>query len=152
MKIKTLVALGALINIAPSWAFTCYYTLAKDNCWTDYTVTVDVINSKTGSPLTTVTVPKGEQWSRQMFECEPDLKLMYTARFSPVFWQSDIGKTYSAQNFWSLPSKINPGDSAWNVSVCYPADFSQVPMPPQAIASCKCDFTSIPAIPLKKIP
>lgn len=152
MKRVTLVALISLLMSTPSWSFMCYMTLAKDNCWQDYSVTVDIINSSTGGTMTTITVPKGELWSRQTFDCEPSQKLMYIARFSPVFWEKDIGKTYPAQNFWSLPSQINPGDSAWNVSVCYPADFSLVPVPPQATSNCKCDFTSIPVIPPKKIP
>ena len=71
---------------------------------------------------------------------------MYVARYTPVFWQSDIGKTYDAQHSWSLPDEVNPGDMAWNVSVCFPADFSLVPMPPQATNNCKCDFAGIPVL------
>lgn len=151
MKMKSMVILLFLGIAAPSWAFTCYYTLAKDNCWTDYNVSVDVTNSFTGAILTTVTVPKGQQWTRQAFDCEPAQKLMFTARFSPAFWQNDEGKTYSAQDFRALPNVINSSDSAWDVSMCYPSDFSLVPLPPQATGSCQCDFSAIPAIPPKKM-
>ncbi|RUR13270.1 hypothetical protein [Legionella sp. km772] len=152
MKRISLVVFVSLLLSTTSWSFTCYMTLAKDNCWQDYNVSVDIINSSTGGIITTVNIPKGESWARQTFDCEVSEKLMYIARFSPVFWQKDIGKTYPAQRFWSLPAQINPGDSAWNVSVCYPADFSLVPTPPQATNNCQCDFTVIPAIPPKKIP
>lgn len=150
MQKRVLIFLLGILASIPGWAITCYYTLAKDSCWTNYDVSVDVIDSMTTKTLTTVTVPKGQQWTRQTFPCHEAQKLMYIATFSPVFWQSDIGKTYPAQNAWSLPEQINPGDSAWNVSVCYPADFSQVPLPPTGPGNCKCDFTTIPAIPPKQ--
>ena len=152
MQKKTLAILSALLINAPAWSFTCYMTLAKDNCWKDYTVSVDILNATTGTTMTTITIPKGELWARDTFECEAAQKLMYKASFSPVFWQRDEGKIYSAQRFWSLPDVINPGDSAWNVSICYPADFASVPTPPQATNNCNCDFTSIPVIPPKKLP
>jgi hypothetical protein len=152
MKIKSVITSLCLIFTCPSWAITCYYTLVKDSCWTNYDVSVDVIDAITGGVLTTVKVPKGQQWTRQTFPCQPAQKLMYNASFSPIFWQSDIGKTYAALNYWSLPDAVQPGDSAWNVSVCYPTDFSLVPTPPTATSNCKCDFTDIPGIKPKQLP
>lgn len=143
---------GMFLVSLPCWSFTCYITLAKTNCWKDYTVSADVINSATGGTMTTVTVPQGTLWARQIFDCEAAQKLMYIARFSPIFWAKDKGKTYSALNFWSLPDAIHPGDSAWNISVCYPNDFALTPIPPQATSNCACDFTSIPVIPPKQLP
>jgi hypothetical protein len=140
-----------LFAINPLWAITCYYTLVKSNCWSKYEVTVEVVEASTAKVLTTVTVPAGKSWVRQPFSCTPGEKLMYHAQFSPPIWESEKGKSYDALNYWSLPEKINPGDSAWNVSVCYPSDFSQVPLPPEATNSCKCDFDSIPPIPPKQI-
>lgn len=137
---------------SPLWAITCYYTLAKDNCWLKYNVTVDVIDSLSAKILTTVTVPAGKPWTRVTFPCETNgQKLMYRAKFSPVVWESEKGKVYMAKNYWSLPDHVNPGDSAWNVSVCFPSDFSEVPMPPEATASCACDFSTIPVIPPKQL-
>lgn len=141
----------SLMSSNSLWAITCYYTLAKDNCWNKYTVTVDVMDALTSKTLTTAIIPPGKSWVRQTFQCEPGEKLMYRAHFSPSIWESEKGNMYYAKNYWSLPTEINPGDSAWNVSVCYSSDFSQVPFPPEATGTCRCDFDSIPMIPPKKI-
>jgi hypothetical protein len=137
---------------SPLWAITCYYTLAKDNCWLKYNVTVEVMDALSAKVLTTATVPAGKSWTRVTFPCETNgQKLMYRAQFSPSIWDSEKGKVYMAKNYWSLPNGVNEGDSAWNVSVCYPSDFSEVPMTPEATGSCACDFSSIPEIPPKKL-
>jgi len=126
--------------------------MVKTNCWSDYDVTVDVMDAKEGNKLFSITVPKGQLWTRQTFDCNEGQTLMYVAQFSPIFWDKDKGKTYSAQRVWFLPETIAPGASAWNVSVCYPNDFSLVPMPPEATSNCQCDFKSIPVIPPKQLP
>ncbi|QMT60954.1 MULTISPECIES: hypothetical protein [unclassified Legionella] len=152
MLVRTFILISSLISSSSLWAeITCYYTLVKDNCWIKYDVSVDVMDAVSAKILTTITVPVGKSWTRQTFPCEPGQKLMYQARFSPIFWQSDEGKTYLAKNYWSLPNTINPGDSAWNVTVCYSSDFALVPLPPNAPGNCSCDFNDIPAIPPKKI-
>ena len=141
-----ILSLGALVA-SPLWAITCYYTLAKDNCWLKYNVTVKVMDTLTSKVLTTVTVPAGQAWTRVTFPCETTgQKLMYSAQFTPSIWDSEKGKEYAAKNYWSLPDTVNPGDIAWNVSVCFPADFSEIPLPPEATGSCKCDFSSIPEV------
>lgn len=146
MRIKTFITSIFLFYSTSNYAITCYYTLAKDSCWTDYNVSVDVLDSANNQVLTTVVVPKGKQWTRQTFACKPSQKLMYIAHFTPTFWEGDAGKTYSALHFWALPDAIHQGDDAWTVSVCYPADFSLVPTPPTASSNCQCDFASIPQI------
>ncbi|KTD74174.1 hypothetical protein [Legionella tucsonensis] len=153
MLVRTFIFILSLILSSSLWAaeVTCYYTLVKDNCWTDYNVSVDVMDAVTAKVLTTVTVPAKKSWIRQTFPCTPGQKLIYEAQFSPVFWQNDVGKTYIAKNYWSLPHSINPGDSAWNVTVCFSSDFSLVPLPPKGSGNCSCDFSDIPAIPPKKI-
>ncbi|KTD01031.1 hypothetical protein OQJ19_12215 [Fluoribacter gormanii] len=152
MLARYVIFIFSLISSSSLWAeITCYYTLVKDNCWIKYDVSVDVMDAISAKTLTTVTVPIGKSWTRQTFPCQPGQKLMYRARFSPIFWESDAGKTYIAKNYWSLPNTINPGDSAWNVTVCYSSDFSLVPLPPNAPGNCSCNFDDIPAIPLKKI-
>ncbi|WP_045097416.1 hypothetical protein [Legionella fallonii] len=146
MLIRTLILSLSLICSGPTWSFTCYYTLAKDSCWTQYNVSVDVIDPATTKKILTVTVPAGTPWVRKSFDCTPAESLIYIAQFSPVFWKNDEGKRYRALRDWSLPGAINPGDSAWNIPVCFPADFAEVPLPPKADGNCHCDFSVIPEI------
>jgi hypothetical protein len=135
---------------SPLWAFKCIYTLAKDSCWTNYSVSVDVIDASNSNKLFTVTIPEGKSWGRAEFTCTAAQNLLYFSRYSPVFWQSEKGKTYPALRNWSLPAKVNEGDLAWTIPVCFPSDFSQVPLPPDAKGNCKCDFSTIPEPELQK--
>jgi len=148
---KWLSIIAGLFVSAQSFAFQCYFTLAKDSCWTNYNVSVTVTDANTEQVVTELTVPKGQSWLRQAFECEPNMKLNYKATFNPIIWESEAGKIYPANKFWSLPETINPADSAWVVSVCYPDAFSEVPLPPTANNKCACDFSVIPPIPPKKM-
>jgi hypothetical protein len=128
------------------WPFTCYYTVAKDSCWLKYNVSVDVIDGVTSKTLLTVNLPPGIPWVRERFECSAEQNLIYIAKFSPVFWKNEENKTYRGYRNWSLPGTIHPGDTAWTISICYPSDFAQVPLPPDAGNNCKCDFSLIPSI------
>jgi len=147
MFIKTMITGLIFFCSTPIWSFNCYITLAKDSCWTNYNVTVDVIDVASSTVLTTVKIPSGTSWAREKFVCRPLQKLIYQAQFTPVFWEGDEGKTYSAERFWFMPSTINPGDTAWTIPVCFPKAFAQVPFPPDAkTANCACDFTNIPEV------
>ena len=151
-KTTSLIFAIMLFLINPVWAFTCYITLAKGSCWKQYKLDVTVQDAQTKKTLTTVTVPTGQLWARATFPCETNGQVLsYSAQFSPEFWQSDANQKYYSTKTWSLPTQVKPGDTAWNVSVCFPADFSQVPYPPAASANCACDFSNIPAIPPKQM-
>jgi len=104
MFIRLITLSLSLMSSSSLWAFTCYYTLAKDSCWTNYNVSVDVMDAVTDTVLTTVVVPSGKNWTRQAFDCQPGQKLMYKAIFSPIIWESEKGKVYPAKDYWSLPS------------------------------------------------
>ncbi|MCX7117423.1 MAG: hypothetical protein NTW94_05905 [Legionellales bacterium] len=144
---KILMSLVLGVSSLQIQAFPCYITVVKDSCWTKYDVTVTV--SHVGKPVVSVLVPNGQSWARQTFECEPKEAISFTSTFLPVIWQSDAGKVYSAQHAWALPEAIGQGDRAWNIPICYPADFSEVPLPPDAGQNCKCDMKSVPPIQLK---
>jgi hypothetical protein len=146
MSIKPYIALLSLVASAQSEAFTCYVTLVKDSCWTSYNVTVDVLEAASDKTILTMTVPEGKSWVRESFNCEPGQKLVYRAQFSPVFWESEKGKTYPAKSYWSLPGTINAGETAWEVPICYPEAFAAVPLPPKATSNCRCDFSAVPAL------
>ena len=128
------------------YAFPCFVTLVKDSCWTNYDVSVDVIGTAKGNVITTVLIPKGQSWARGSFSCQPLDGLSYKATFSPVFWKNDTGKVYNAVRDYSLPATIQPGETAWNINICYPADFSEVPLPPTADSNCKCSLDGIPPV------
>lgn len=139
------VLLGVLMGFQVH-AFSCYLTMVKDSCWTDYTVSVNVIHDADKKVITNVQIPQGESWARQEFVCQPGEILSLQATFSPVFWAQDVGKVYSAQHNWQLPSEVKDGDTAWNLTVCYPESFSEVPFPPNAAGNCQCNTKIIPPV------
>ncbi|TAL66485.1 MAG: hypothetical protein EPN84_00275 [Legionella sp.] len=144
---KALICSLVLLFSPAGWAFTCYYNLAKGSCWGNYDVTVNVIDTEKSTVLLTVQIPKGKFWVQQQFPCDPAQKLMYQAKFNPVFWESDKNKVYSALRYWFMPGEINSGDSAWTIPVCFPKDFAEVPLPPDAPSGdCPCDFSTFPVI------
>jgi len=108
-----------------------------------------VLDANTNQQLLSVVVPKGKSWTREPFTCQPEQKLMYQVTFKPTIWQGQEDKKYMALRYWFLPAVIKPDESAWELKICYPADFAEVPLPATANANCHCDFTSIPAIPPK---
>ena len=146
MMIKAFLSLFLSCASMPLFAFPCVFTLAKDSCWTNYDVKVNVLDSVSNKILLTIEVPKGQSWARGNFDCHTAQSLMYQATFEPVFWQSEVGKSYNALRYWFLPGSIAQGVTAWEIPVCFPADFSSVPFPPDASGDCKCDFNSIPAV------
>lgn len=145
MLIRLFVSICLMIVSAQSFAFPCFFTLVKDSCWTDYDVKVMVMDATTNKQVIAVEVPKGKSWARQSFSCQPAQRFFYKAAFQPSFWQSEAGKSYMSLRYWSLPGAIGD-DTAWNIPVCYPAAFAEVPFPPTATGNCKCDFSTIPAI------
>lgn len=141
-----LMALLGLCVTTSVVAFPCHVTLIKDSCWKDYEVTVDIIDSGKDTQLTSVVVPKNELWARVKFECEPKQSFLFVSKFAPAFWTTDEGKVYNAKRYWSLPESILPNVTAWNMNICYPDDFSEVPLPPNANNACACSTKGIPAV------
>ncbi|MDP1603284.1 MAG: hypothetical protein Q8M03_08470 [Legionella sp.] len=148
MNRKIFFLCSALFS-APLMAFPCFFTLVKDSCWTDYTVTVNVTNVDTNQPIITVSIPAGQTWVRQPFTCQPSEKIVYTATFEPSIWEQTEGQVYKAKRYWQLPSAATSKQKAWEVPVCFPAAFAEVPFPPKASGNCKCDFSSVTPIPLQ---
>ena len=146
---RIIVGISAVLASAQSFSFPCYLTLAKDSCWTNYDVTVIVTDANTNQQLVSLNIPKGQSWTRQPFSCEPKQKLMYQATFEPTIWEGQEGKKYMALRYWFMPEAIKADQSAWEIPVCFPADFSEVPLPADATANCQCNFKDIPAIPPK---
>lgn len=144
--IKPWVVLLAAGFISEAHAFPCYITLVKDSCWTNYNVSVDVMNVLTEKHVTTIHVDQGKSWSRVEFNCDAKDTVRFKASFSPAFWESDKGKQFSAKRYWSFPEEILPKQSAWNMTLCYPGDFSAVPLPPDVSGDCRCNKDDLPAV------
>lgn len=139
-KICLLLVLGSCTGAS---AFTCHFTVVKDSCWTPYDVKVTAADTKDKKVLTTALIPAKKSWARTTFDCSPGQKLEYLANFSPAFWDSEAGKIYRAKQYQSLNAKIDPTDVAWDLKVCFPQDFAEVPFPPQGHKNCKCDFSQV---------
>jgi len=134
-----------------SHAVTCYITMVKDSCWKDYNLTVSVKDAGSGDEITSILVAEGDAWGRQQFECNPGQTLALEAQFSPVFWSGEEDKKFPAQRYWKLPAEMENGITGWNVTVCYPKWFANVPVPPNATSNCKCDTDSIPPVEPRKL-
>lgn len=141
---KTVLIMLAYLLSTPCSAFTCYLSATKDSCWLHYDVNLTVTDVDTSKTLLNIKIPSGKPWIQQSFDCEPSQRLDYQASFSPIFWQEDAGKVYKALRFWSLPAKAKPNELAWNIPICFPAAFSEVPLPPDAQGNCQCDFSQVP--------
>lgn len=128
------------------WAFPCFLTLVKDNCWTNYNLSVTLSDAVSPNVIATINIPQGQSWSRQAFECQPSETLSVIASFTPEFWQSDKGKTYPGRRNWQLPSTVSSGDTAWNITICYASDFLSIPLPPEASGNCVCETDNIPPV------
>jgi hypothetical protein len=127
-------------------AFPCFITMIKGKCWKNYTLSVDVIDSVENKVLMRMNVPKGKAWVRQPFDAKPKQRFILQATYSPSFWATDKNIKYHAKRYWALPETLASGVIAWNVDVCFPDNFSGVPMPPDAGQDCSCDKNSIPVL------
>ena len=143
---RTHISLLFLSLATQAYSFPCYITIIKDNCWTNYDVTVQVDDVMVERPITSIVIPSGKSWTRYEFSCEEKQTVQFLAMFSPVIWDKDEDKQYKSKRFWAFPEAIRQGDTAWNMTVCYPNDFAEVPMPPDVSGACECDKTIVPPV------
>jgi hypothetical protein len=134
-----------------AFAFKCYITAMKDSCWNNYQVTIKIMDTVKKKELTEdVVLDKGTSWKRVSFDCQAKQSLFYSATFKPSIWRGTGDKVYYSKRYWYLPKEIKKDELAWNIDLCFPRAFSQVPLPPTADSKCNCDFKSTPPIKLKK--
>lgn len=145
---KWFVMMCALGLSTPTYAFSCYLTVVKSSCWKNYNVTV-ILQDPTNKDkeVTSVLIPANRMWAREKFECQPGQKLKFKAKFNPVFWEGDEGKVYMGKKYWELPKEVKKKELAWNISLCYPQQFAEVPLPPEAGGNCTCNMKEVPPIP-----
>lgn len=147
MITRPIIIATVLLLSSPLMAFPCFITLVKDSCWADYAITVNVLDVDTNQSILTLSIPKGQSWTRQSFICQPSQKIVYKATFEPTIWEGAEGAVYDAQHYWQLPDKATVRQKAWEVPICFPQAFAEVPFPPQASGNCQCDFAAVPPIP-----
>lgn len=148
MKRILIGLVGAVLFSSEASAFNCFLTLVKDSCWTDYSVTVDLTNMMTSKSMIKATAPKGKTYIRQAFQCEADTSFDFSATFLPIIWEADKGRVYKGKVSWALPKKLTKGDTAWNITMCFPEQFTAVPAPVTSTGNCICDTTHLPAVPV----
>ena len=127
----------------PAYAFSCYLTIAKDNCWKDYAVTVRAIDTHNNQQVAEIMIPKGKSWGRVPFKCDTGQVFLLNAQFSPAMWKDEDSKMYALKSYLSLPKNIKAGEEAWNLTACYANDFAGLPLPNGATNNCQCDFSQI---------
>ena len=146
MTLRLFLGFLSVVLVAQAQAFPCYITIVKDSCWKDYDVSIKVEDVMSEKPITNILIPSGESWKRYEFSCKEKLTIQLKATFSPVIWETDQDKSYLSKSFLSFPDEIKPGQTAWNMTVCYPGQFEGVPTPPDVSAGCRCDTKSIPPV------
>lgn len=121
--------------------------MVKSKCWADYEISTNITDANSGEQLLSIIIPDNKLWIRKKFECHAGQSLNYTASFDPVFWASDQGKIFNGAQQTKLPDHINADETAWNITICYPTQFENIPMPPEAKSSCTCDLSQVPPVP-----
>lgn len=149
MKLLTALFVFVFMGICSAADVTCYLNIVKNSCWNEYDVNIIVEDMTQRKPLSKVVLPKNTKWKRVSFNCSPGQTIHYLATFSPAFWEALKGKTYFSKQYWSLPSELTPGDVAWELTICFPKEFSGVPFPPTAGQDCKCQTNLITPLKLE---
>ncbi len=148
---KSLMILFGSIYVGLSYAnVTCYLNVVKGSCWNNSNVDVSIIDSDLNKTIAHAQIKKDTGWQRVSFPCRPNQTLYYSAVYSPVFWEADKGKVYNAKQYWSLPKQLKAGDVAWELTICFPKDFSGVPLPPTGSGECACQYNLVTPLKLKE--
>jgi surface antigen len=103
---------------------SCLITLNKSKCWTNFSVTVKVIDTSKNTLLGTIVVNKGQNQAQQKISCASNQTLQYSATFSPVIWREDKDKIYYSKQYIQIPEGEN-----WELNINFPDAFSELPDP-----------------------
>ena len=135
----TLMSLSLCIT-SQAFAFKCYITLMKSQCWNKHKVNFRVMDNLTEQNiLEGIHLDDGKMWVRKEFECNTVQGLVPKVRFTPHLWDSEKDREFSTKRVWFLPLTIEKNAQAWNVPICFPTDFASVPIPPTADRECTCE-------------
>lgn len=143
---KSLIGAFCLLS-SQAYAIDCYITIMKGTCWKDYDVTIEAFDATTGDSLIPKTHLDGKDptklndfWVRVPFKCQAKQGIKFGASFSPAIWENNKGKIYPSADTIYLPETAKKDIFAWNIPICYPSGFSNLPIPPALSGSgCNCD-------------
>lgn len=127
------------------WSLPCVITVVKSRCWSDYDVSVDILDSTYSTSLSKVNIAKGVGWQRTTFDCKPSQVLSANATFTPAIWKNQQGVVYQSVRFWKLPEQAPVAGSIWTINMCYPMHFKNVPAPVDT-TNCECSMDGIPPV------
>lgn len=127
------------------YALPCVVTVIKSPCWSDYSVTVNIMDSTYNTLLSKIVITKGTSWQRVTFDCKPSQVLSANASFTPVIWENQKDVIYQSDRFWKLPEKAPEQGALWSINMCYPMQFSNVPSPLDT-TNCDCSMDGIPPV------
>lgn len=142
-----LMSLLFLMN-TPLWAdakapYPCQVRLIKTDCWKDVEVTVIAKDSEThkniGGPIV---LAKDSFETMQSLPCQPSQTMNFSATVLPTAWEG-VNTVYPSINFFNSPSKLPKNAEKWIVSLCFPDDFSSVPLPLSSNKTCRCHFEEL---------
>ena len=116
----------------------------KNNCWTDYNLSVQTYDASTEKPVgNPIVLNKGTSDLTVPIPCSPRQTLSFKATYSPPVWANEQNVSYSTMNFWQAPPQLPKGATQWIISLCFANDFTSVPLPLQATAQCVCNFDTL---------
>ncbi len=143
---RQILAVLLVFLTTETFAMQCYLTLMQGKCWHGYKITISAVDSISGDELikpVTLEGKKGDSndkfWKRVPFECKAKQGISLKASFSPPIWSADKDKAYPGSETIYLPETVKKDIFAWNVPICYPSAFENIPLPPSADANCDCD-------------
>lgn len=122
--------------------FTCQMHVAKGKCWRDFDVVVRVLDATSEQVLADAALGKNIMAVKKDFPCKPLQPITFNASYAPELWQGDSDRRFYAKGRWSTPAELSKDAKAWVIKICYPAQFTQLPLPKSFGEGCACDFTS----------
>ena len=144
---KKPVILSLCLLSSHAFAIDCYITVMQGTCWKNYDITITALDAMSSEPIASPITLSGKNpnklndfWKRIPFKCKPKQGIKFQATFSPPIWENNKGKAYPSVETIYLPETIDKGIFAWNIPICYPKGFDNVPIPPAYSGTeCNCD-------------
>lgn len=123
-----LVSLFSFVTALASDSMVCQVHLTKPACWQKFDVKIMLLNGTTLKVLDTYHLKDNPVLTKK-FDCKPGEVITFASSFDPSIWHNDKYKIFNAQGSWQVPQTLKKGISAWQVNICFPDAFQDVPMP-----------------------